>query len=340
MDFCYIRSTRDKWQATIRATHPRLLTFHFSLFTFCLAYGLIALAACATNTPSVLVGHWERRRSMQEERSWIGMASVAGKIYAIGGMVGPQGHRLNSVEAYDPKTNEWMYVAAMPTARSSPAAVAVRDQIYVIGGYTERGTTTAVEVYNTQTDQWRTANALLPTKRFDLASVVIGDVIYTIGGYDDREMNVVEAYDTKSDRWSALPPLPTARYALQAVVVDGKIWAMGGRSENGALDVVEVFDPTTQQWSRADIKLPEPLAGFGATIGSGEAHVAKYDKHYALDLKSKQWTKLPAMLTSRHGLQLAYIGSVLYAVGGCTPSEANLYDVAKNEAYVVSAPAR
>src|SRR5207249_11757304 len=108
--------------------------------------------------------------------------------------------------------------------------------------------------------------------------------------------------------------------------VDGKIWAMGGRSENGALDVVEVFDPATQQWSRADVKLPEPLAGFGATLGNGELHVAKYDRHYALDLKSKQWTARPAMLTSRHGLQLAYIGSVLYAVGGCGNGDGNLFD--------------
>jgi hypothetical protein len=42
----------------------------------------------------------------------------------------------------------------------------------------------------------------------------------------------------------------------------------------------------------------------------------------------------PLMLTSRHGLQLAYIDQYLFAVGGCMPGDGNLFDVAKNEAYV------
>ena len=46
------------------------------------------------------------------------------------------------------------------------------------------------------------------------------------------------------------------------------------------------------------------------------------------------------MLTSRHGLQLAYIDHVLYAVGGCATGEGDLFDVAKNEAYVTSTPAQ
>lgn len=293
---------------------------------------LICFIANCTPNQSAAVGHWEKRRSMQEERSWIGMASVSGKIYAIGGMTGPQGQRLNSVERYDPKTNEWQYVAPMPTARSSPGAVAVRDQIYVMGGFPATGTTTVVEAFDPQKNAWRTGLAPMPTKRFDLASAAIGDIIYTMGGYDVREMNVVEAYDTLNDRWSTLPPMPTARYALQAVVVDGKIWAMGGRNEQGPTDIIEMFDPKTQQWSRSNLRLPEPLAGFGATIG-GQLHVAKYDKYYALDLKTGAWSQRPPMLTSRHGLQLTYIDGLLYAVGGCTPGEGNLFDVAKNEVY-------
>lgn len=274
------------------------------------------------------------------ERSWIGMAAVGGKIYAIGGMTGALGDRLDSTEVYDPQENRWHYVKPMPTARSSPGAAAVGDVIYVIGGYPASGTTTVVEAYDTQSDTWRTGLAPLPTKRFDMGTVAIGDTIYTMGGYDDRETNVVEAYDTRADRWTTLPPMPTARYALQAVVVDGKIWAMGGHNEQGVTDVIEVFDPLARQWSSLDLKLPEPLAGFGAVIGDGELHIAKYDGHYALDLKTKRWTVLPPMPTSRHGLQLAYIDGVLYAVGGCTPGEGNLFDVARNEAYVAGTPAQ
>lgn len=274
---------------------------------------------------------------MDEERSWIGMASVGGKIYAIGGMTGPQGHRLDLNEVYDPRTNAWHYVAPMPTARSSPGTVAVGDQIFAIGGFPASGATTIVEAYDTRTDVWRTGLAPLPTKRFDMATAVIGSVVYTIGGYGDKEVSIVEAYDTAANRWFALPPLPTARYAFQAVVVGGKIWAMGGRNADGPTDVIEIFDPATQQWTRGDLQLPEPLAAFGAIVGGGQLHVAKYDKHFALDLQTNQWLRLPPMLTSRHGLQLATIDSIVYAVGGCMPGDGALFDVAKNEAYITPA---
>jgi len=267
------------------------------------------------------------------------MAAVAGKIYSIGGMVGQMGNRLASGEVYDPARNEWKPIARMPTARSSTGTAAVGDQIYVIGGYAESGTTDVVEVYDTRADAWR-AGAPLPTKRFDAAIAVVGPWIYVIGGYDARSVTTVEALDTQTGRWQAVPPLPTPRYAFQAVVVDGKIWAMGGRNDGGATEVIEVFDPAKQTWTRASAKLPEAIAGFGAVAVPGRVHVAKYDKHWALDVKTNRWQTLAPMLTSRHGLQLAYIDGIVYAVGGCATGDGNLYDVARTEAFIVdSAPA-
>ncbi len=297
------------------------------------------LAACGA-TAAPLTGHWVKRAGMAEERSWIGMAAVGGKIYAVGGMVGQLGRRLDSGEVYDPQTDVWRPIARMPTARSSTGLAAVGPNLYVIGGYAQTGTTNVVETYDTQTDTWRTSDQPLPTKRFDMAITVIGPLIYTIGGYDNNAVNTVEAYDTQTRRWSALPPMPTPRYAFQAVVVDGKLWAMGGRNNDGATDVIEVYDPARQAWTRSGYKLAEPLAGFGAVLAPERLHVAKYDKHWAMDLKTGRWTILPAMPTSRHGLQLAYIDGVVYAVGGCTPGEGNLFDVARNEAFITdSAPA-
>lgn len=272
---------------------------------------------------------------MNEDRSWIGMAAVAGKIYAIGGMVGQLGNRLASSEVYDPGRNEWRPIARMPTARSSTGTAAVGDNVYVIGGYAESGTTDVVEIYDTRADAWRVNDMPLPTKRFDMAIAAMGPLIYTAGGYDAGAMNTVEVLDTQTGRWASLPPLPTPRYAFQAVVVDGKLWAMGGRNDTGATDVIEVYDPAKQVWTRGSAKLPEPLAGYGAVLVSGRLHIAKYDKHWALDLKGGRWSVLPPMLTSRHGLQLAVVDGFVYAVGGCATGDGNLYDVARNEAFIV-----
>jgi hypothetical protein len=332
---------RGESTTVMRADRRRAQTARGRTVVLLLAAILLAalLAACGA-TAAPLTGHWVKKASMTEERSWIGMAAVGGKIYAVGGMVGQLGKRLDSGEVYDPKADAWQPIAHMPTARSSAGLAAVGPNLYVIGGYAQSGTTDAVEIFDTQTGAWRTAGQPLPTKRFDMAIVAIGPLIYTIGGFDNQAMNTVEVYDTQSGHWSSLPPVPTARYAFQAVAVDGKIWAMGGRNNDGATDVIEVYDPAKQVWTRSGYKLVEPLAGYGAVLAPGRLHIAKYDKHWAMDLKSGRWAVLPAMPTSRHGLQLAYVDGVVYAVGGCTPGEGNLFDVARNEAFITdSAPA-
>ena len=295
---------------------------------------LVALTACGPTAPPAPAGRWVHRASMEAERSWIGMANVGGKLFAIGGMVGSLGQRLDSNEVYDPRANEWHYRAPMPTARSSPGAVAIGATIYLFGGNAVSGTTTVVEAYDTVRNVWRTGLAPMPAKRFDLAALALDGRIYAIGGYDTGPTNVAEVYDPAQDRWQPLPPMPTARYALQAVAVDGKIWVLGGRDAAGPTDIIEVFDPAAQRWS-AGGRLPEPVAAFGAAVESGKLHVVKYDKHFELDLATGSWRSLPPMPTSRHGLQLAFIGRDLYAVGGCEP-DGTLFDVAKNEVYLTN----
>lgn len=298
--------------------------------------GLLFLTACASAATPTPVGEWIQRANMRIERSWIGMASVAGKIYGLGGMTGSDGRRLDLTEMYDPAKNEWTLKASMPTARSSPGTAVVGDLIYVMGGYPEDGVTDVVEVYDTVNDRWTTGALSMPTKRFDLSAVAIGNSIYTIGGYNGGPINAFEAYDVTTTTWSKLPPMPTARYALQAVVIDDRIWAIGGRTNDDATAVIEIFDPKTKTWSTASTQVPEPLAGFGAAMADGILHVVKYDKHFAYDPQTNKWqTHLTPMPTSRHGLQLAYIGGLLYAVGGCMPDGNNLFDVARNEAFII-----
>ncbi len=283
-------------------------------------------------------GRWVTRAPLQEERSWIGMETVGGKIYAIGGMTGPAGRRLDHTEVFDPQANAWKYLVPLPTKRSAPATAEVNGVIYVLGGLAEAGTTDVVEAYDIAHDRWTTGLPPMPTKRFDVSAVALGNVIYALGGYDRGDMSIVEAYDTVNQRWFSVPPMPTPRYALQAIAIDDLIYALGGRSNNEPSDVVEVFDPKTQTWS-LKTRMPEGMAGFGTAMAEGLLHVVKYDKHFTYDPRANTWQSgLPPMPTSRHGLQLAYIDGMLYAIGGCSPGGTNLFDVARNEAYIVQPP--
>src|SRR5436309_15600249 len=55
----------------------------------------------------------------------------------------------------------WLRGADLPTPRAETAAVLVGNEAYVIGGFDATGMASAkVEVYNTTSHTWRTANAL------------------------------------------------------------------------------------------------------------------------------------------------------------------------------------
>uniref|UniRef100_A0A8C5TUD5 Kelch-like protein 20 n=1 Tax=Malurus cyaneus samueli TaxID=2593467 RepID=A0A8C5TUD5_9PASS len=74
---------------------------------------------------------WETVASMS--RSTLGVAVLAGELYALGGYDGQS--YLRSVEKYIPKVKEWQLVAPMSRTRSCFAAAVLDGMIYAIGGY-------------------------------------------------------------------------------------------------------------------------------------------------------------------------------------------------------------
>src|SRR5690242_12352753 len=74
---------------------------------------------------------WATRTPMGFARSALGVASLGGKIYAVGGW---NNGVLSTLEIYDPSLNSWTTGAPMPTARSGLGFVALNGLLYAIGG--------------------------------------------------------------------------------------------------------------------------------------------------------------------------------------------------------------
>src|SRR5262249_43376576 len=152
---------------------------------------------------------------------FLAAATVNGKIYAMGGTIGPTLY-LNTVEVYDPANNSWCTStsttptalcptppAPMPTARGYFAAATVNGKIYAIGGFNlNGGSLNSVEVYDPTSNSWCTSASNTPTALCPTPPA----------------------------------PMPTARYGLAAATVNGKIYAIGGA---GGSNTVEVYDPAT-----------------------------------------------------------------------------------------------
>ena len=144
---------------------------------------------------------WTELTPMQEKRGDYGVATVDGKIYAIGGF---NGVPLSIMEEYDPATDTWTRKSDMPTPRYQVRTEAVDGKIYAIGGwdvFPDPNATicSTVEEYDPKTDTWEKGPSMnIP--RSTLAAVATPDgKIYAIGGTD------VGAYSIKEDLNFFLP---------------------------------------------------------------------------------------------------------------------------------------
>lgn len=76
---------------------------------------------------------WKVVATMSKRRCGVGVGVLGNFLYAIGGHDGSS--YLNSVERYDPKTNQWTSnVAPTPTCRTSIGVGVLNGLIYAIGG--------------------------------------------------------------------------------------------------------------------------------------------------------------------------------------------------------------
>ncbi len=125
---------------------------------------------------------------MIQARAHFAAKVLDGAIYAIGGQIR---HEINeqefaSVERYDPETDTWTPVAALPFAISHiEAATFVRDgKLYVVGGRslpTHREGIPDVLVYDPAADTWTTVG-YLPAPRTGLFAGVVNGEYVVIGG--------------------------------------------------------------------------------------------------------------------------------------------------------------
>lgn len=189
---------------------------------------------------------WEDLPPMPTVRGALGVATIGGKLYAVGG-IGGQGNS-DAVEVYDPLTDTWSRKAPLPTPRDHLALAAAGDHLYAIGGRVNgsyANNLAVVEVYDPHGDAWQPA-ASLPTARSGIAAGVIGDTIYVVGGEaPEGTFNTNEAYSVSADRWQTAPPLPTARHGLGAAVIDDRLYVIaGGPTPGGSFsNVNERFVP-------------------------------------------------------------------------------------------------
>jgi kelch-like protein 8 len=214
-------------------------------------------------------------------RESMGLVSVSGKIYAIGG--GAIHGNSDAAEAYDPVSNTWSHLSPMPVPTDAPAVAAVGSIIYVMGGINPTKSTAAVWAYDTMHDTWTRKSdmpALLPDAGVGYAAspVTINDKIYVAPRNTWHPIgpgNISLVYDATTDSWNDSwngPPFHNSAGLTMSLSDYGmtdygtKIFVLGGLDANQVTNAEAfnfAYDTVTGNWTRgADIPTPRtgPIA--------------------------------------------------------------------------------
>lgn len=147
----------------------------------------------------------------------------------------------DTMECYDPRTNEWEFKKPLTSPRMEfAAAMGPDNKIYVFGGYAgwaESKSTPVLattEVYDPKTDTWSQRKPMPETRVFDTAVCAANGKIYVIGGSRTLHSPVLSSvlvYDPVKNSWERGPSMNMPRGSPAAVATpNGKIYVVGGTS--------------------------------------------------------------------------------------------------------------
>jgi non-specific serine/threonine protein kinase len=124
---------------------------------------------------------WTAVAPMPTLRDHLAAVSDGHDFYAIGGRDLSADKNSGAFERYDPITNKWQELPALPTPRGGLGAALVGGQIVTAGGESPTGVFNNVEAYNLSSSTW----SILPpmkTPRHGLVVLSVGNTLYAIDG--------------------------------------------------------------------------------------------------------------------------------------------------------------
>ena len=249
----------------------------------------------------------------------------------------------------------WSKGEEMPTPQTEPAAVAIGDKIYVMGGadYSKNlqgNMSDKVQIYDTQKNKWITNTKPMPLAIDHSAAAVYNDKIYVVGGFIKGKVptNKLFIYDTIKEEWKEGKPLSSPRAALAVQFVNGTLYVAGGMNNSHVpLNTMEAYNPQSNTWTS---KAPMPTArhhlemavidgklfalggrilGNGIPSGNLEQTISNFDRNEMYDPQTDKWTVKEPMLDKLSVFGAASANGQIYIFGGEDITGAYLGDVEK-----------
>ena len=258
------------------------------------------------------------------------------------------GVEINSVEVFSLSTQLWTQLQQMRKCRGGLCSVVFNNQVILVGGLVNSGTTNSMErlstnaVRNDQSITWKKFTAKLPRQLEGHCAVVYNEELIVIGGYDSEtgaysdsitEVSLVPPYTTK-----LLATMPQTRCYHGIAIFGDKIVIVGG-SETAAcispLSSVVMYDITKNECTEL-APLPYPVCEIATVkwgddnliiIGGADSEYNPLNKVLIYNVKTQKSHMLPDMKYKRQGCVAAVVSDTVIVMGGGDESDNYLKSV-------------
>jgi N-acetylneuraminic acid mutarotase len=282
---------------------------------------------------------WTDVAEIPTPREHLGAASDGRYLYAVGGRALSADQNSGTLERYDPASDSWTKLDAMPKPNGSVGVAYAAGRVVAVGGEGTTSVSDDVQAYDIPKGSWSQLPSL-PTARHGVAVAAIKDSLYAIGGAtepghvgstkeaDELDLSGKPAKTTTVAglKWGTIADAPSPRQYAAATELGGRVWLIGGISEGETASAdTAAYDRAINTWTSGP-KLPRPLHHVMAVTYKGDAVViggfvpgaeltsGQSDRVYAL--KGGAWQELPRLNHPRAAAAAAVVGDKIVVVGG------------------------
>ncbi len=276
---------------------------------------------------------WTDAAEIPTPREHLGAASDGRYLYTVGGRELSAAENSTAFERYDPESNRWTELDAMPETAGAVTAAFAGGRIVTVGGEGATEASDEVQGYDIKGRKWSQLPPL-SGPRHGVALAVVKDVLYAFGGATEAghvgatkqsELLDLSGRDgapvAANVEWREAKDAPTKLQYAASADVGGRIWLFGGigADDTGIAETV-AYDRAINTWVPGP-PLPQPVHHAAAVTYHGEAVViggflesGESDRVYAL--RGDKWEPLPPLNRARAAAAAAVVGDTIVVVGG------------------------
>ena len=268
---------------------------------------LISVALASKSYLSV-----NKQERMPEGRVLHKMASVANRLYLVGGYNGELYSK--SCWSFDPGQRKWAVLAPMSVARTEHQLHAINNNLYAIGGTDQSDA--YLEVYDVSKNEWTPYAAPFKEGR-SFFTEAYKNGVYWIDVANEKTRSKLYFFDSKVKTWSVLNTSPEAGRVMWFGLVNEKL-SLVLKKQNQTLSVYQM--EVSGDWTKLNdlpVRLNQAkLLNLGASIYCIEADSKGKSEKYLFKLEDQEWVRKSSYALYRRDASIVSQHNRIVIIGG------------------------